>query len=126
LNIYLIDDSSFINLVCRQALSKSGHKILGESYDGEDGVKSVLAMKPDLVIMDIALPKKNGIEATIEILKSQPDLKIIAISALEEEWVEERVRAAGCIDFLKKPFTAEELVDKVTHVLGNEEELKYG
>ena len=126
MTVYLVDDSSFINLVCRQSLTKAGFTVVGESYDGEDAVLKVSQLQPSVVIMDVALPKKNGLDAAAEILSSHPDIKIIAVSALEEEWVGKRASAAGCSAFLQKPFTAEEFVSLVQKVAGAPEELKYG
>ena len=126
MKVYLIDDSSFINLVCRQALTKAGHEVIGESYDGEDGIKQVCEKKPDVVIMDVALPKKNGLEATEAILEEHPGIKIIAISALDDSWVEEKAHEAGCVSFLRKPFNAMDLVTHVENAFGHQKEVKYG
>lgn len=126
MKILLVDDSSFINLVCRQTLEKQGHQIVGEAYDGEEAVVLAAQRQPDLVIMDIALPKKNGLQATQEILAANPEIKVLAISAIEEDWVKDKALAAGCYDFLEKPFESATLIDKINSVKSDSEELKYG
>lgn len=126
MNILIVDDSSFIVLVCKKALEKAGHQIVGEAYDGREAVKKALDLKPQLILMDIALPRKNGLEATELILKQLPGTKILAISAIEEDWVNEKAIKAGCAGFLAKPFETEQLLASIAELTTESEELKYG
>lgn len=126
MKVLIVDDSSFIVLVCRQTLEKSGYQVVGEAYDGEDAVEKAMAFKPDLVIMDIALPKKNGFEATKEIQARLPKTKILAVSAVDEDMIKEQAISAGCFDFLSKPFESVELLDKIERIKSASGELKYG
>ena len=126
MDIFIVDDSSFIILICRQALLKAGYNVVGEAFDGEEAVKQIIEKQPSLVLMDIALPKKNGLEVTKEVMEELPGLKVIALSALEDDWVAEKAHEAGCISFLRKPFKAIELIEQVQNAIGEGEELKYG
>lgn len=126
MKILIVDDSSFIVLICRQALEKSGFNVVGEAYDGHSAVKKAQELKPDVVIMDIALPGKNGFEATELIHEFLPKAKVLAISALDEEWMREKAIQAGCVDFLEKPFEAIELIDRIEKLRDAMGELKYG
>ncbi len=126
MKIMIVDDSSFIILFCRQALEKSGFNVVGEAYDGVEAVEKAQELNPDVVIMDIALPKKNGFEATESILELNPNTKILAISALDEDWIREKALKAGCFDFLAKPFEATQLINQMENLVGDSEGLKYG
>jgi two-component system chemotaxis response regulator CheY len=126
MKIMIVDDSSFIILFCRQALEKSGFDVVGEAYDGIEAIEKAQELTPDVVIMDIALPKKNGFEATESILEQNPNTKILAISALDEDWIREKALKAGCFDFLAKPFEATQLINQMENLAGESEGLKYG
>lgn len=126
MKILIVDDSSFIGLVCSQALSKAGYEVVGEAYDGVEGVEKAQQLKPDLVIMDIALPRKNGIEATKMIMELLPGTLVLGISAIDEDWVREKAMQAGCFDFLVKPFETKQLVDYINKVKLENGVLKHG
>ncbi len=126
MNILIVDDSSFITLFCRQALEKSGFQVIGEAYDGEEAVGLAIKYSPDVIIMDIALPKKNGFEATKEILEVLPEIKVLAISALDEDWIREKALQAGCFDFMAKPFEAVQLIHQIENLVEKRGGLKYG
>lgn len=126
MKVLLVDDSSFINLIARKALKDSGYDVVGEAYDGVQACEIAEKMAPDIVIMDIALPKMNGLQASQRILKAQPHIKILAMSALDEDWVKEQSLASGCISFLRKPFHAQDLVEAVRELGHPREYLKHG
>lgn len=126
MKIMIVDDSSFIQLVCRQALEKSGYQVVAEAYDGLEAIEKAEQTQPDLVIMDIALPKKNGFEATVMILELNPKIKVLAISAVDEDWIREKAIQSGCFDFLGKPFETIELLDILCKQRDSHGELKYG
>ena len=125
MSVFIVDDSSFIILICRQALSKAGYEIAGEAFDGEEALEKIKETKPSIVLMDIALPKKNGFELAKEVMSELPETKIIAISALEDEWVEGKINEAGCVSFLRKPFKAMDLIEHIENAIGEGKELKY-
>ena len=126
MKVMIVDDSSFIMLVCRQALEKSGYEVVAEAYDGVEAVEKAEQTQPEFVIMDIALPKKNGFEATEQIQQLLPRTRVLAISAIDEEWVRKKAIESGCFEFLAKPFdsmTLIEILDKEKQAAGD---LKYG
>lgn len=127
MKVMIVDDSSFIVLVCRQALEKSGYQVVAEAYDGVEAVELAEKTQPDFIIMDIALPKKNGFEATMMIHEFLPKTKILAISAVDEDWVREKAIQSGCFDFLAKPFETITLISILDQLRDtSEESLKYG
>jgi two-component system chemotaxis response regulator CheY len=126
MKVLIVDDSSFILLVCRQALERSGYEVVGEAEDGASAVEIAEQTRPDFVIMDIALPKKNGFEATQMIHEVLPKAKVLAISAVDEDWIRDKAIASGCFDFLPKPFDTVTLISLLDDAKDSQGDLKYG
>ncbi|MCM2282089.1 MAG: response regulator, partial [Bdellovibrionaceae bacterium] len=76
-----------------------------------------LKTRPDVILMDIIMPKKSGIEATKEILEQLPSTRIIAFSTADQETMAMRAMEAGCCSFMEKPFKGEELVRAIQESL---------
>ncbi len=90
-----------------------------EATDGGEAVRVALEEKPDLILMDIQLPKVNGLEATRR-LRRDPDFKktpIITLTAYAMKGDEEKTREAGCDYYLSKPVNTRELRDVVANTL---------
>lgn len=103
--IMICDDASFMLKSLSLSVSKMGHEVVAEITDGQDAITSFVQEKPDLVLMDISMPVKNGIEALKEILKIDSTAKVIIVSGLGyQENVIEAVKL-GAKDFLIKPVT---------------------
>ncbi len=126
MKVLIVDDSSFVILVCRQALEKSGYQVVGEAYDGVSAVEIAESTQPDFVIMDIALPRKNGFEATQMIQEILPKVKVLAVSAIDEDWVRDKAIESGCFDFLPKPFDTIALISRLDEMKDSLGDLKYG
>lgn len=125
MKILIVDDSSFISLICKKTLEKAGHEVVGTAFDGVEGVKMAMEHRPHVVIMDIALPKKNGLEATKLIIDGSPATKVLAISAIDDDWLKEKAIMSGCYDFLAKPFDTLELLEYI-EASQQDGELQYG
>lgn len=110
LKLLVVDDAPFIREIVKQAVSGSSIELVGEATDGEEAVALALSKRPDVILMDIVMPKKNGIEATREILQSDPKVKILAFSTIDQESMVQKAMEAGCCGYLNKPFTAEDLL----------------
>ena len=101
--IMICDDAAVMVKSLSLNVTKMGHKVVAETSDGQDAVKSFREEKPDLVLMDISMPVKSGIEALREILKIDPKAIVIIVSSLGyQEYVVEAVKE-GAKDFLIKP-----------------------
>ncbi len=103
--VLIVDDAGFIREILNRICSSAGFLVVGQAVDGEEAVRQALALKPNFVLMDLVMPKKNGIQATKEILESLADVKVIACSTIEDDMMIEQALSAGCIDYLKKPFS---------------------
>ncbi len=126
MKVLIVDDSSFIHLVCKQAFEKAGHTVLDGAFDGEEAVEKARDLQPDVIVMDIAMPKKNGFEATVLIKEFAPDVPVIAVSAVDEDWIRDKAIEAGCFDFLPKPFETLKLIALTEGAFQDGGELKYG
>ena len=110
LKLVIADDAPFIREAVRNLISNSDIQLIGEASNGLEAVRVVLKLKPDIVLMDLVMPDKNGIDATIEILDKMPKMKIVACSTVDEKSFMIKALAAGCCSFIAKPFEGAELI----------------
>src|ERR1700722_5769649 len=113
IRLVIVDDAPFIREVLRHVFSGTEITVEGEAQDGEEAVSLVRKLKPDVVLMDIVMPKKSGIEATSEILKELPNVKVVACSTVDQNTMVLRALDAGCCNYLTKPFKAEDVLNAV-------------
>jgi two-component system, cell cycle response regulator DivK len=117
--ILLIEDNEDNRLVYRTILEYVGHEVL-EARDGEAGIREARQGRPDLILMDISIPKIDGFEAT-RILKADPEtchIPIIALTAHAMEEDRERARLVGCDGFLAKPVEPRRVVTEIERYFG--------
>jgi two-component system chemotaxis response regulator CheY len=107
--ILVVDDAKFMRTLVKDALSSQGHVIVGEAENGNQAVAMYDSLKPDLVTMDITMREKDGLEAASEILKKDPNARIIMVTALGQEDLLARAIKMGVKDFVVKPFPPERL-----------------
>lgn len=108
--ILIVDDAEFMRMMLKDILTKNGYDTIIEAENGADGIEKFKAEQPALVIMDISMPKMDGIDATREIKKIDSDAKIFMLSALGQPTFIAQSFIAGAVDFLVKPFQADFLV----------------
>ena len=114
--ILLVDDAAFMRMLIRNTYDKRLPDIL-EAADGEIAVSTYSAEKPDLVIMDITMPNKTGIEALKEIKAMDPGAKVVMCSAMGQEAMVVEAIKLGALDFIVKPFKAERILQTVKKIL---------
>lgn len=119
-NVLIIDDDDMVRTMLLRTLTRGGHEAVG-ARDGIEGV-DVFRRKPaDLVITDIFMPNQEGLATIMELRRSHPSIKIIAISgggARASLDVLPVAEALGAQKTLRKPFTPAEVMDAVREVLG--------
>ncbi len=113
IKVLVVDDAPFIREVMRQILSAEGFEIVGEALDGEDAIEKARLTQPDVILMDLVMPNLSGIEATKEILKENPNQKIIACTTLDQDLMVMRALDAGCIHYISKPFKKNDLLSAI-------------
>ncbi len=116
--ILVVEDQEDNRQIVRDLLTITDYEVT-EAENGEEALASVAKQRPDLILMDIQLPIMDGFEATRR-LKADPALRaipIIAVTSYALSGDEEKARAAGCDDFVPKPFSPRELLAKIRKYL---------
>lgn len=112
--ILVVDDNEDSRELVKKILKKQGYTII-EAVDGEDAIAKAIAYRPDLILMDISIPKIDGYEATKR-LKSRPDFKdtpIIAFTAHAMRGDQEKALQAGCNGYISKPINVREFPEQI-------------
>ncbi|MBN2614675.1 MAG: response regulator [Bacteroidales bacterium] len=115
----LIAEDEFMGKKYLEKLLVSRRAKLQFANNGEEAVRAVKNERFDMVLMDLKMPVKNGFDATMEIKELHPDLPVIAQTALAYPADEDRARACGCDDLVTKPFHKNELISKMTRLIGS-------
>lgn len=120
----IVDDAAFIRELIKSVLTAQGAICVGEADDGASGVKLVSQTLPDLVFLDMVMPKKNGIEAALEMREIWPNIKIIGCSTVDNDALVAKARGAGIERYVTKPFTKDQLLGVVKELMIDHEEIK--
>jgi DNA-binding NarL/FixJ family response regulator len=113
-SILLVDDHTLIRQGVRALLeSEDELVVVGEADDGRQAVKLALQLRPDVVVMDIAMPLLNGIEATRQILKALPETRVLVLSAHSDEEYVDSVLALGAVGYVLKQSSLVELATAI-------------
>lgn len=116
--ILLVDDAAFMRMLIKDTLTKNGYTNIIEAEDGVKACDAYSAEKPDLVIMDITMPNKTGIEALKDIKGGDPMAKVVMCSAMGQEAMVVEAIKLGALDFIVKPFKPDRILQTVKKVLG--------
>ncbi len=116
--VLIADDAAFMREMLRDILSDGEYEVVAEAADGVETVEKFDEHTPDLVTLDIVMPRKNGIDALREILAAHPTACIVMCSALGQEALVAEALESGARDFIVKPFKPEQVrtvVDRALH-----------
>lgn len=112
--ILLADDSAFMRNVLKNILQNEGYENFVEAHDGNDALEKISSEKPDLVLLDLIMPEKGGIEILKEVGKFK---KVLVISAIGQETVIKEAKDFGALGFIVKPFDNKQVIEEVTKAL---------
>jgi two-component system cell cycle response regulator DivK len=109
--ILYVEDNEANRKIVRQLLKQTSYTLI-EAYDGEEGVAKALETRPDLILMDVQLPKISGLEATrrLRAEAATADTPIIAITSFALSGDDHKAKEAGATAYLAKPFSPRELL----------------
>lgn len=116
ISFLIVDDSVLIRTLIRQTVERLGHTVVGEAQNGEDAVRLFRINKPDIVTMDLTMPKMGGAEAIKKIREIDPQSRIIVISSAGTISAVKECYAYGAINFLVKPFDENALIKAINNV----------
>lgn len=123
--ILIIDDALFMRNLIKDVLTEAGFEVCGETANALEGVEKYKELKPDLVTLDIVMPKMeeiDGVMAVREIISFDPEANIVIVSALGEKKLIQQALEYGAKDFVVKPFTAQRLSRVVKNILSLKED----
>ena len=121
MKVLIVDDALFMRKMLSDILKKEGFEVCGEAENGKEALERYQELKPDLVTMDIVMPKMeeiDGIGAVKEIMKVDPQAKIIMVSAMGQHALVVEAIQAGARDFIIKPFQPSRVVEAIRRVVG--------
>jgi DNA-binding NarL/FixJ family response regulator len=120
IKIVLVDDHKLLRDGLRNIIEqKPNMHIIGEASDGREAIKICLKLQPDVVVMDVAMPGLNGIEAAKQIHKTQPEIKIIGLSMHSGKQFIQGMFKAGAFGYLLKDGDSDELITAISTVFEN-------
>jgi two-component system chemotaxis response regulator CheY len=118
--VLVADDAAFMRQMIREILEAEGLEVVGEAVDGVEAIDQFSKLHPDLVTMDIVMPRRSGIDAVKGILELDPHARVVMCSALGQETLVMEALQAGARDFIVKPFKPDNVIATLTKVLEKE------
>ena len=118
--VLIADDASFMRQMIRDIIEPEGFEVVGEASDGVEVIEKFKELHPDMVMMDIVMPKCSGIDSVKGIVAMDPTARIVMCSALGQETLVMEAIEAGAKDFIVKPFKPEAVVSTLKKALEKE------
>ena len=119
--VLIADDASFMRQMIRDIIEPEGYEVVGEASDGVEVVDKFRKLRPDLVMMDIVMPKRSGIDAVRTIRSEDGAATIVMCSALGQETLVMEAIQAGAKDFIVKPFKPDAVLTTLSKVVEKSE-----
>ena len=116
LKVMIVDDALFMRNMLKDICSRAGFTVVAEADNGEEVVKLYREHRPDLITMDIVMPRRSGIEALQDIMAEDPSARVVMVSALGQDSLVIEAIEAGARDFIVKPFKEERVLDVIRRV----------
>lgn len=123
LSVVIAEDEALIRLDLKELLIEEGYDVVGEAGDGEAAVELAESLRPDLVVMDVKMPKLDGIAAAERIARARI-APVVMLTAFSQRDFIERARDAGAMAYLVKPFTRTDLVPAIEMAVSRFQELQ--
>jgi len=117
IDVLIVDDLTFIKMVLRDLVEKAGFRVVGEASDGEEALRMYADKRPDIVLLDITMPKMDGLTALKKLLALDPSARVIMCSALGQQRLILEAIQLGAKDFIVKPFRPERVIGSIKKVL---------
>ncbi|HVM62285.1 MAG TPA: response regulator [Verrucomicrobiae bacterium] len=112
MKVLIADDTDSVRYALRLALEYLGHEVIGFAADGHETIEKYATIHPDLIVMDVRMPRMDGLTCTSLLSKTDPAAKIVIVTG--SRTTESEAREAGARGFLEKPFDVSDL-DRAIH-----------
>ncbi len=122
MRILVAEDETIIRLDLRGLLESAGYEVIAEAHDGEEAIRLAREHEPDLAILDVKMPRLDGIDAARRILEERP-IPIVMLTAFGHRELVERAAEAGVYGYLVKPFREQDLIPAIETAKARHEEL---
>lgn len=116
--ILIIDDAAFMRMRCSRLLTEAGYDVV-EAGDGAEGLEKYKECQPNGVLLDITMPRMDGIITLQEILKVDPSARVAMVTAMGQQSMVINALKAGARDFVVKPFDKGRVLSAVQKLVGN-------
>ena len=114
IRVLVVDDHDLVRTgITRMLADIDGLQVVGEACTGEEALLKVRELKPDVVLMDVKMPGIGGLEATRKLMRSHPDIKVVAVTVCEDEPFPTRLLQAGAAGYLTKGAALDEMVQTI-------------
>lgn len=110
MKLLIVDDSMIMRHMITKFLNNSDIEIVGTAHDGEEALKMFEESRPELVTMDITMPKMDGLTCMEKMLGIQPETKIVVITAIMSKETRQEALDKGAVGYLTKPFKGDDLM----------------
>jgi len=119
--VLVVDDHDLVRTgISRMLADVDGLQVIGQADSGEMAIRKARELKPDVVLMDVKMPGIGGLEATRKLLRSYPDIKVIAVTVCEEDPFPTRLLQAGAAGYLTKGAALEEMIQAIRMVFAGQ------
>ena len=115
--IMIADDSDAIRLVLKDILGIGKSEVIAEAVDGAEAVDLYQKHKPDLLLLDLAMPKKDGMTVVREVMQFDPNAKIVLITASDDQKVINQCLEEGATTYISKPFDFNSVLKAINDIL---------
>ena len=122
MRVLVAEDETIIRLDLRTLLERAGFEVCAEARDGEEAVSLARSERPDVAVLDVKMPKLDGIEAARRILHERP-IPIVMLTAYGQDELVQRAAEAGVFGYLVKPFREQDLLPAIRTARARYEEL---
>ena len=121
IKVLVVDDHSIVREGLKYVLEQSGEfEVVGQAGDGDEAVRAAAELSPDLVVMDVMMPRKDGVEACRDIIESAPETRVVMLTVANEETAVLEAVAAGATGYLQKETDRERLLSTLRGVFWGE------
>lgn len=115
--IMISDDSDTIRMVLKDVVEIGHHEVVAEAGDGIETVEKFNMIKPDILLLDVAMPRMDGESALKQIMATNPNAKVIMITATDNQHTIKECITAGALNYILKPFNFDDVLTAITKAL---------